>query len=352
MTSQAELITDKASDAERQSALQLLKKAADIFDHCYALQFTQLNGQELGHEHGKSASQSSGSDHNSTEAVTEERWASLLEPLTHDILIDTTIAQVNVYTSMYSLYPWLSTAELDHLNACAVRTFSNQDSLSAHATNRHLELPLAKANFTAASLDANFRFNRLDIHTYETELKSAFAATLEPPLETPQTRCDHADALLNFHAAILTMADENERSRLAQLQWTFLSSALSDYQRALSLPDVQNLAKIHMRRGDCELLRYCMGEAPLMYKLASASSTTLLKNAATYYRGSAAAARVEGIEGGDTEPRIKEAIANAMVSGERLGELPPGLMETIGVILEDMANEGLISVDTCRNLIA
>ena len=351
MTSQAELITDKASDSERQSALQLLKKAADIFDRCYELQFAHLKGQEFAPEHTETASQSSGSEYSSSNAVAEEHWASLLEPLTYDTLTDTTIAQIEVYISICALHSWLSASDLDHIDSRAAQIFRNQDQLSAQVTSRHSETSLAKANFIAASLDASFRLNLLGINTYENGLKSAFATVLEPPLETPQARCDHADALLTFHATIVAASNEDERSRLAQLQWTLLSSALSSYQRALALPDVQNLAKIHMRRGDCELLRYRMAEPPLMYKAASASSTILLKNAATYYRGSAAAARIDNVEGGDTESNIKEAVASALVSGEKAG-LPPGLMKTFRATLEEMGNEGILSGDTYRNLLA
>ena len=337
---------------QKQSALQLLKKAADVFDRCYGLQLARLNEQDLGPEHGESASQSSGSEYNSANAVAEEHWASLLEPLTHDTLIDTTIAQIDVYTSICSLHPCLSAADLDDVNAHATRTFDNQDSLSAHTVSRHSELPLARANFKAALLDANFRLNRLDAHTYEIELKNAFAAILQPTLESSQAHCDYADALLTFHATIVSTADENERSRLSQLQWTLLSSALFSYQRALALPNVRNVTQIHMRRGDCELLRYRMGERPLMYKPASASATTLLKNAAVFYRGSAATAKAEGIEGGSVEPEVKEAVANALVSGVRLDGLSPSLTEIVGSVLEEMGNEGLISEDAYWSLIS
>ena len=351
--SQAELIAEKASDAQKQSALQLLKKAAEIFDRCYELQSVQLAQQEQELAAVESASQSSGSEYNSQNAVVAEQWASIVEPISNDALIDTTVAQLEVFTSMCGLTPWLSASDLDQIRDTVTLMFDvHRIPFSANVMIRRTELFLAKSNFTAAFLDASFRYNRIDAHTYADKLAKAFAPVLEPGLETPQARCDYADTLLTFYTTLVTTRDEtalssNEMDSPNHLQWTLLASALSDLQRALALPNVQNLARIHMRRGDCELLRYRMGESPTPYKPAISNAATLLKNAATYYRGSAAAARVEGEA---WEATVKEAVANALANGGRMEGLVLEGKEKVGLVLDEMRSEGLISEECYQSL--
>ena len=357
LTSQAELISEKKSDEQKPNALQLLAKATEVLKKCYDLQEAQLIKQEHEPFPVDSASQSSGSDYDSHNAVAEEQWASVVEPITGDTVIDTTAAQIDVLTSMCGLTPLLSAHELDQIKDTASAVFRHQDAFSANATNRQGELFLGKANFTIAFLDAAFRYNLIDIPVYEAELKDAFASVLEPSFETPQARCDHADALLVFYTALATTVDAavlslDERNRISHLQWTLLSSALSDLSRALALPNVQNVARIHMRRGDCELLRYRMGEHPVDYKPAASNSATLLKNAATYYRGSMNAARVEGAEDGASEAMVKEAIVNSLSNNGKVEGLAHEALEKAGLFLEEMKSEGLVSEDCFRSLTA
>ena len=93
-------------------------------------------------------------------------------------------------------------------------------------------------------------------------------------------------------------------NEFSKVSWTHITTALDSLTAASKLRDAQNLSRIHLRRGDCELLRLSLGEQPLKYELAIKSATILLQNAGLYYR---MAGRQAGSDGAGAKEEGQEA---------------------------------------------
>lgn len=120
--------------------------------------------------------------------------------------------------------------------------------------------------------------------------------------------------------------------------------ALDSLTAAGKLPNAKNLPRIHLRRGDCELLRRRLGGAPLNYDLALKSASTLLKNAEIYYRGAARLARVETAADEEVEASIKETVVLAISTGyhNSLRERKDLYDSAVQEVIEEMNEEGLL----------
>jgi hypothetical protein len=94
------------------------------------------------------------------------------------------------------------------------------------------------------------------------------------------------------------------------LSWSSLSTALSNLTLASQLPDVSNLAAVHVLRGDVEMLRYQMGVQG--WDISQKSADVLLKNAEVFYRGGKNVASAAGEEGVEREGRVKEAVVKGV----------------------------------------
>lgn len=68
-------------------------------------------------------------------------------------------------------------------------------------------------------------------------------------------------------------------------RWTALTTALKCLTAASKIPDAENLVKIHIARGDCEVNRFQLGQMEVPFETASNNSEVLLKNAGKMYVG-------------------------------------------------------------------
>ena len=283
-----------------------------------------------------------------SEASEDERWASVVEPISRNTLLDTAIAQMETLIVICNLIGPQRNTELSLLEELSRHLLDDKIPSYVENGNRQAEVLLVKANFASAFADSSFRSGHLDMLTYEQELSKAFGQ--DPSISTsPQGLCDRADALMTFLASVLASLDmaslqPDETNHWHETRWRHLTQALLDLTAASKLPQAQNLPRIHLRRGDCELLRYRLGDGPLPYGAAKKNSVTLLKNAQTYYRGAAGIAVTESSIDEEQEARVKEAVV-AMIGG--LDENIRGLIKqnecNIGSTIEEMRGEGLLT---------
>lgn len=129
-------------------------------------------------------------------------------------------------------------------------------------------------------------------------------------------------------------------------RWKELSAALDCLTKASKLPSASNLAKIHILRGDVELLRYQLGQDHPPYDVAAKNSPVLCKNAEKFYRGAAALCeeKSEKLEAG-----VKEALAKAF-GGDLESIRQWAQQQSVRSLLEDAIDDGLVRVEQFANM--
>ncbi|MCJ1382802.1 hypothetical protein MMC17_005915 [Xylographa soralifera] len=359
LTSLGELRSEgsSANPADRDDALKKFQEAMELFQRCFAVQEYQLNEAQATMTAAPMPDNPAdeASDHPIIEELDsqfpeEEQWASIIEPITTNTLLDTTTAQIETLTVICGLVVSQDPAGLPWLEEYS-RPLLQRATFLVEGTDRAQEVLLSRANFKCAFADAAFRTGRLDLTTYQEEVNNTFGIDIDPG-SSVQWFCDRADAYINLTASVRAAADlaspnEGVSSQLNDVQWKYLTRALADLTTATKLPNVPNLAKIHLRRGDCELLRYCLGKAPSCYKQAIHNTTMLLRNAEIYYRGAAKFAKVEMASQEEGEALIKEAVVSSL-SGDsaKLKIYSTRVVKTI----DEMRDEGLLMAEDIGRL--
>lgn len=361
LTSLAEAISEgkKLSESPRDEALRLLQESLELFQRCLGVQefkFTQdqqnstLEAQPPPDANSARADNiSSGVSNASEEGV----WASVEEPITKDALLDTIIAQLDTLTAICSIGS--SPTSLAWVEEYYHTTLKIKISLYVDGSCRHHEAALAQAKLTCALSDAAFRGGRLDLPTYEKELNAAFTARDLDLSNDPPSLCDKADAELTFNASVQAVIQQAQSTELAQISsicWKHITKALDSLTAASKLLDAHNLPRIHLRRGDCELLRLHLGDAPLSYDLAVKSAPTLLKNAEVYFRGAANLAKREvGTEEEQNEAEVKQSIVAGLAGDtEKLSMLVKTGRNIVESIVEEMRDEGLLGEENLQKV--
>ena len=357
LTSLGEVLSEGSASlrVNKAEALKAFQEALELFQRCLSVQeFQYSQTQEQEQEADISASniaqaqdELSRTDSPASRASEDEQWASIIRPTTKSTLLDTTIAQIETMTSLCSL---LVTEDPNGL--AWIEEYSNEILKKAAdlmvGSEKGFEVTMARANFISAYTDASFRAGRIDLPTYQRELDAAFNNDLDFS-KSPQGLCDRADALISFNTSIYTAFNVNglaatDLAQLNDIRWKRLTKAINDLTAATKLPDAQNLPKIHLRRGDCELLRHRLGEEPTAYQLARKNAAMLLKNAETYYNGARRAAEAEQSIDEALEASVKEAVLlKVHGQGEELSKLAKSNRTKVLSIMEDMREEFLMS---------
>ena len=361
LTSLAEAISEgkKPLDSPRDEALRLFQESLELFQRCLNIQeFKLTQDQENGTQEAQPSPDANSARIDKTSSAAsneleEEVWASVEEPVTKDTLFDTTIAQLDTLTAICSLGS--SHTGLAWVEEYYHTTLKEKVSFYVNGSNRHHEAALAQAKFTCALSDAAFRGGRLDLYTYENELNAAFTSQdLDLSNDLPNL-CDKADAELALSASVQAAIRQAQSTELAQISsvcWKHITKALDSLTAASKLPDGQNLPRIHLRRGDCELLRLHLGDAPLNYDLAVKGAETLLKNAGIYFRGAANLAKKGvGTEEEKNEAEVKESIVAGLAGdAEKLSFLVKTRRDLVEQIVEEMRDEALLGEERLQKI--
>ena len=361
LSSLAEILSEgDAMEAFRGGeALKNFREALDLFQRCLSVQEYRLSDIQaiksdtsVDQEQGQPFSVPS-LDFENTSQLLEEQWVSIVQPITATTLLDTIIAQIETMTSMCNLMVSHNSKELLSLEKDFNSLLDKASQLSG--IERRQEMALARANFICTYADASYRLGRLDMPTYQAELKNAFNDSLDVS-ESPRALCDRAEAFINFvtstcaitNIASLSIPDVSE---LKEKYWKCLTNALGDLTKATKIPNATNLAKTHLRRGDCEILRCRLGENPAPYEQAAQNANLLLKNAETYYRGAAKLAVVEMTIAEQSEALIKEAVASALhLDGKKFSEWLARDRSKVASVVEEMREENMLSVQHVTQL--
>lgn len=375
---------DRSVSVSTEDGLRLLEEAIELFQRCLTLQefhYAESQAQEeaavqnpqppdIEIPDSEAASSPGASSYATapstvpsetggtptTQPAGEERWATIAEPVTNDTLLDTALAQLETLTLLCELITADEGRGLAWIEEYSTSILTTKLPAYITGTDREEEAALTQANFIAALANANFRCQRMDPPTYARALDDAFG---QLDLEhDPEGLCDKAEALIAYSSALGTHLSEPQST--ASTRWTALTTALDALTSASKQPTAQNLAAIHLLRGDVELLRYQLSQPPSSLPSAIKSAAILLKNAGTYYRGAenyAVASKTRHEE--DVEERKEAVVRGALVEalggeGEKLRELIHGGRGVKGDgekaaevqrILEDAVDGGLVGIE-------
>ncbi|QSZ35581.1 hypothetical protein DSL72_008451 [Monilinia vaccinii-corymbosi] len=356
LTSIAE-VTSETRDIGNDDNLALLEEAIELFQRCLTLQeyqYTQSQAQAgfVPTSESDPDSEEGGaplSDANS-QPPQDDRWATIIEPVTLDTLLDTLIAQLQTLTLLCGLVnvdagrglPWIE----EYSSPLIGQKLPNY---LQGTTDREQEAGLAKSNFVAALADANFRVQRIDIGTYERVLNDAYSSlNLD---DHPGGLCEKAEAFISYNASLRLNYDAAQSPDVTASRWKVLTAALDSLTKASKLPSADNLAKIHILRGDVELLRFQLGQHPSNYDVAFKNGTVLAKNAEKFYRGAGILARNEGLSKELEEAGVKEAVAMSLYGEKtKLLEAVKQQAELVRGVLEDSLDDGLISYEALSGM--
>jgi len=377
LTSLVEALTeDRSGSVSKEDGLRLLEEAIELFQRCLTLQefhYAESQAQEeeaslnpepsdteipesetlnspstSSHATAPTTSPSENPSSDISQSV-EERWATIVEPITNDTLLDTLLAQLETLTLLSEIITTDQGRGLAWIEEYSTSLITTKLPAYLPGTDRDEEAALTRANFITALANANFRCGRMDAPTYQRALEDAFGGLdLE---HDPEGLCDKAEALIAYSNALSNALsnDTPDATSAASSRWTALTAALDSLTAASKLSTAQNLAAIHLLRGDVELLRYQLGQALVSFPTAVRSAGTLLKNAGTYYRGAereAMASRTRDEE--DVEERREAGVKGAVVEalsgdGARLRALVDDA--EVRRVLEEVVEQGLVGIE-------
>lgn len=339
-------------------SLPMLEEAIELFQRCLTLQeyqYTESKAQLESIDSGQLAEEpaeisdteeeggASVSDIDS-QPPQDPRWATIVEPVTHDTLLDTLLAQLETLTTLSGLANVDAGRGLSWIEEYSTSLLGDKLQEYLKETGRGAEVALTRANFISALAEANFRTQRIDVGTYEGALSEAYG-NLDLSAY-PKGLVDKAEALVAYNNALRINIGATESQEISTSRWKALTAALDSLTAASKLPTAENLAKIHLARGDVELLRFQLGRPPGNYDIALKNAAVLVKNAEKFYRGGGNIAKSVGDMNEVAEAAIKEALATGL-SGDvaRIKDAVKLERKASQGVLEDAIDDGLVSLD-------
>jgi hypothetical protein len=239
----------------------------------------------------------------------DDRWATIVEPVTNDSLLDTLIAQLQALATLCSLLPVPSGQALELIDSYAKGIIEIKLDAYAVGTGRNTEALIARDDYFCAWADIQFRNSLCTIKEYYDIVTKSY--NFDGFDTHAEALCKRAEALIAFHHSVVASPIAYQKDSLTA-SWEALSAALDALTRASKLPDAENPAMIHITRGDVELLRWQMGKGRIAYEAADKYAAALAKNAEVFYRGGKNEARARGWEDVEMEGAVKEAVARGL----------------------------------------
>jgi hypothetical protein len=210
-------------------------------------------------------------------------------------------------------------------------------------TGRDTESAIARDEYFAALSDLQFRNGLLNAQPYFSTIKQLYRF---PTVQSnPEALVKSAEARIAFHNNVLL-----HQSTL-NLSWEALSTALANLTTASKLPDVENLAAVHVLRGDVEMLRYQIGQRG--FAAAKQSAEVLLKNAEVFYRGGKNVARAAGEDGVESEGAVKEGLVKGLRGdGEGMQTLFAGMPQgdVVEKVVSEAVEDGVVTREQLQGL--
>jgi hypothetical protein len=368
LTSIAEEIAKDATLSDAR-ALNLLEEALELQNKCLSVQeymFAESQEQQAAMLDASQLAETALWNETATQPPppdidaeqTEEQWASVVEPVTKETLLDTIEAQLSTLTTLCSILS-SSPGSAPASTLAWVEEYSSKllavkvPAYLEGTTDRSQGLALVKANFISALLEAGFRGGNLDAQTYKRERDAAFAtANLNMPNNFAALLAN-ATSLIAFNSALAeTMLVDV--APLSSMRWNSLTATIADLTKAAKLTEssADDLPKTHLLRGDASILQYQLSKPSAAYQPAVSNVASLLKNAEVFYRNASKLTRDDAEK---KEALLKEALVMFLQDREK------GLVkiqaledaqgsEWMNIQLDDMMTEGLFNQEDVEGL--
>jgi hypothetical protein len=214
-----------------------------------------------------------------------------------------------------------------------------EEKLSTYSPNtgRDIEALIPRDDYISSLTDLQFRNGLLSVQSYYDTITSLY--NFPTVQSNPEALVKSAEARITLHHNVNLLSD----SETMNLSWSALTTALGNLTTASKLPDVENLAGVHILRGDVELLRYQMGVQG--YEPSKKSAAVLLKNAEVFYRGGKNVGKAAGGQGVEREGGVKEGLVKGLRGdGEGMMGLLKGMGESeVAKVVSDAVEDGLVS---------
>ena len=340
-------------------ALNLLEEALELQNKCLSVQeymFAENQEQQAAMMDASQLAETALSNETAVQPLpldmdaeqAEEQWASVIEPVTKETLLDTIEAQLSTLTTLCSILS-SSPGSAPASTLGWVEEYSSKlltikvPAYLEGTTDRSQGLALVKANFISALLEAGFRGGNLDAQTYKREREAAFDLNLPNNF---MALLANAASLIAFNSALAeTMLVDV--APFSSMRWNSLAAAIGDLTRAAKLTEslAEDLAKTHLLRGDASILQYQLSKPSVAYQPAVSNIASLLKNAEVYYRN---ASKLTMDDDEKKEALLKETLViflqdkeKGLVKIRALEEVQGS--EWMNMQLDDVMTEGLFS---------
>lgn len=278
-------------------ALKLLEEALELQTKCYSIQELKyeesIEQERLANEQvpepepepQNEAASSEQPEQASTGADEEDQWFTVVEPVTHDTLIDTLVAQLNTLTTFCGILGGSPEAAppstLPMIEEHSTKLVQKIPAISQDKPERLHEISLSKANFISALLEAGFKSGKVDAATYKRERDAAFTAPELAANVTVESAMANARSLLSFNSALADAYSDDSTAR-----WNALTEAIQQLTATSKLQgiDQSDLATTHLLRGDANLCLYALALPPASHPSAISNAAQLVKHAEVFYR--------------------------------------------------------------------
>lgn len=363
LTSIVEELDDECPHPDFPNPLLLLEEATTLFQQCLGIQEALLkdciaqtiDDKETGDlmdvdldDGGVSITNASSVHDNDSSVTRDECWATIIEPITGNTILETIVASFETLTTYCHLITPQNSQTLNEIQKFAQKLNTRFESTLAD-NNLLTEAYLTEAIYKCSFVTALLRCSLINIPMSLQAIDDAFADRCSD--DNPRGLCEYADALLAHNNAIRIFSSEKEACQNLNLRWKALTQALDYLSRASKLSDIENVGKVHLARGDAELSRYQLGQLERPLKVSFDNAKTLLINAVKYYRGSKKQAEIQGLQTLATEASLKEALALGLSGDtETLEKLAEVQKQEKNMIIKQSLEDGLITPDQMRKI--
>ncbi|XXH03249.1 Plasma membrane low glucose sensor [Hypoxylon texense] len=349
---------DEGNEAQ---ALKILHEALDLQSRCLSVQEQKyqefleqeriVNEREEAMDTQSTAPSNSANDTPQGSAEEEDEWFNVVEPVTHDTLIDTVIAQLGTLTTFCSILSSSPKAAPAHtlswVEELSASLLQKAQTFSADHPERLQEIALAKGNLVSMMLEAAYRSGRIDVESYKRERDAAFAVAELQLERSSDGLIANARSLLALNSA-LADAENGDAQSYSTLRWNVLTASIANLKSASAIQGIsqEDLATTHLLRGDASLYLCAMAFPPTSHQTAKDTVAQNAKNAAVYYRN---ASRLSQDQEEKDVSSIKSAVAQYLETySQGQGDLglifnaSPRDQEWTAQQLEDMVAEKLV----------
>ncbi|KAH6682068.1 hypothetical protein B0J14DRAFT_229858 [Halenospora varia] len=352
LTSLAEVLNTGAGyDGDVQRSFKLLEEAMEIFGNCLSIQemqyaeflaqLAQYNSGEVPESPAPTQpAPRDGPDTSASSSTSEkEEWATVITPVTKEVILETILAQLETATNICSLLA--QDPHVVEMVTTYIEPVIEKSRTYIEGTEKQMDLAIAQAKFVSAVTDAKYSSQRSGPGGAEEYVSIVENAWKQLDLDaSAEGLSNRAEAFITCSNSI-RISPDGQTEAGSNLRWNVLTWAGKDLKAASKFREDENIGKIYNTMGDVELWRFQLAMPPTNLKAAVAHKATLIKNAETYYRG----ARVL-TENGDPEQHneasVKEILAKAL-SGA--ADAWPGSPSAAAMqILEEAVDEGLVRV--------